>query len=234
MPTDSLKSALSATMKDRAIQFLALLVASLLMVYLITDQLSRPACLPGAERPARVDLAGLEPFAPANLRALVKFAGYLKYTNASRTLESGRAYLELELDSVGFRAGSRQGVQSFKRLTLETNCAQLELELKQQAGRLLVDRINIELGHPDGQFTECSVAYLDLATDLGKHYACNAHLAYQCDAPAVDDYGRRRMKTVAHLHLLALEFEVEGNRKRVRQRSFSTEASHCIAGWGLE
>lgn len=227
--TTSLRSALSATMDERANRILVLMVLATIMLALtcfMVNQMKWPPCELSAQRPT-YEPSKLAHHSPTNHRALVKFAGYLNYMNLSGTRTSRRAYyLPLQLNSIKF-----QHENDGFWLKLDTQCAKIDLNLEGdgQTSSLIVRQISVQLSLANANFTHCTIAYPDMSADLNKHYSCYTQISYSCTTSIMDQYGQRHIKTVARLHVLALEFEINGNPKLIRQGQFSTKPSPCVA-----
>jgi len=194
------------------------------VVALIVVKKSSPSCELVDSLPA-LDATKLHNISSQDNFALANFAGYLKYELGPDVKgdEAKRVYMPLSLQSVNLEAEDSGSV-----LTLTEDCAKLSLSLKKSGdGKVNLADIQVDLtGQPSRNEKVCRVSP-GIVISAGKHYSCKKEVSYDCVAQYKDDKGVEKTKTVAHLVVSSIEFEINGDPEKIKKQTFSTEAEPC-------
>lgn len=199
-----------------------LVVISIILIVTLSVTLTASSCSFIAEIP---EPAHPKVRKPENNRALVSFSGYLIYNVDQSHNSSGRIFMPLELQSVGLISLFEEQT---KRLSLDANCAKMDLDLVQGSSDYEVSEIRVDLVEPNGPAKTCTIykTQLDISGNNQFHYACYSKRSYDCYAY---DPIKGQQSLIARLIVTGLEFEVDGDKQVIGQGSFSTQGKYCDA-----
>ena len=120
-------------------------------------------------------------------------------------------------------------------LTLETDCARLEFKIHESpAHQYEVLTINVVSKAKCARFDKCTIAAKSLSTNASQHYKCLYDRIYECILSPNDitlsnrnNGGTPQTLSEAYLVINQLEFELDGDPKKISQEQFSKPQREC-------
>lgn len=161
------------------------------------------------EKPAS-DLSKLPNLASSDLKALVKFAGYINYE-----IDSTYRFVPLRVDSVNVTTLD----DGDHLLVVLADCARLSFTVQPNK----VKSVHVDLALPSKKVRVCASEEPNFAFDDNQHYACLEEHERSCNSTESDGSQTR----IAWLVFEALEFELNGDPMKVERHEFSTFPSGC-------
>lgn len=170
-----------------------------------------------------VDVSSVGNFASSDLRALVKFAGFISYE-----IDSTYRFVPLRLDSVSINTTD----QGKHLLVVLADCARLSFAVEQQAQGhgdtdtttiIEVKSVHVDLALTNRNVRICDIHQPGINFTNGQHYACLREHSMSCHFQTADGSQTK----LAELVFEAFEFEIDGDPAKIELRQFSSPKSWC-------